>query len=87
MGIPLTLLGQRGTQAKTVHEFRRQLTHKSTLPVGTYDERLSTVEAARGLRAAGAKPSRDRARLDSASAAVVLQSYLDSAKRKRARRK
>jgi putative Holliday junction resolvase len=86
VGIPFTLSGQRGSQARAVDEFRRLLAKKSALPVATYDERLSTVEAARALRSAGVKPSRDRARLDSASAAVVLQSYLDAAQARRTRR-
>lgn len=87
VGIPLMLSGRRGTQARAVDEFRRRLAKKSPVPVETYDERLSTVEAARGLRSAGVKPSRDRARLDSASAAVVLQSYLGSAQGKRAQKR
>ena len=85
MGLPLTLEGRRGKQARAVDEFRRLLAAKSPVPVETYDERLSTVEAARGLRSAGVRASRDRGRLDSAAAAVVLQSYLDSAVYRRTR--
>jgi putative Holliday junction resolvase len=83
--MPLTLEGRRGKQARVVDEFRRMLAEKSPVPVETYDERMSTVEAARGLRSSGVQPSRDRARLDSAAAAVVLQAYLDSARFKRSR--
>lgn len=83
VGMPLTLAGRRGAQARAVDAFRRLLSQASPVPVATSDERLSTVEAARGLHAAGAQPSRDRARLDSAAAAVVLQSYLDSIALKR----
>ena len=86
VGLPLTLEGRRGKQAMAVDEFRRLLARKSPMPVEPYDERLSTVEAARGLRSAGVRPSRDRGRLDSAAAAVVLQSYIDSASYKRTRR-
>lgn len=78
VGLPLTLEGRAGAQARSVKEFCRALRAKTDLPVETYDERLSTVEATRGLRAAGVKASRDRGRLDSASAAVILQSYLES---------
>jgi putative Holliday junction resolvase len=78
VGLPLLLSGRRGPQARAVDAFRRLLAELSPVPVTTCDERLSTVEAARDLRAAGVRPSRDRARLDSAAAAVILQSYLDS---------
>jgi putative Holliday junction resolvase len=47
--------------------------------VALQDERLSTVEADRALRAAGAG-GRDRRRaVDRSAAAVILQSYLDRA--------
>jgi putative Holliday junction resolvase len=83
VGLPLTLAGRRGPQARAVDAFRRLLAQVSPVPVTARDERLSTVEAARDLQAAGIQPSRDRARLDSAAAAVVLQSYLDSTALKR----
>ena len=36
------------------------------------------MEAERLLRETGAEPSKDRARVDAAAAAVVLQAYLDA---------
>jgi len=83
VGLPLTLAGRTGAQARSVREFCGILRSRTDLPVETYDERLSTVEAARGLRAAGVRASRDRGRLDSASAAVILQSYLKSGSNRR----
>ena len=78
VGLPLSLDGTRGPQAQKVLRFTEALRAATILPVQTWDERYSTAEAERLLRAAGEEPSRDRARLDSAAAAVILQAYLDA---------
>ena len=78
VGMPLSLSGRRGAQAQEVARFVEALAAASSLPVTTFDERYSTVEASRLRRQVGAEPSRDRPRLDAAAAAVILQSYLDS---------
>ena len=78
VGMPLSMSGRRGPQAGRVAAFVRELSGRTDIPVTSLDERLSTVQAERLLRASGVEPSRDRARVDSAAAAVLLQSYLDS---------
>ena len=42
------------------------------------DERLSTVEASRRLRDGGVKARDQKAKIDGASAALLLQSWLDA---------
>ena len=44
-----------------------------------WDERLTTVEAARVLRASGISIEKRAAAVDRLSAVILLQSYLDSA--------
>ena len=78
VGMPLSLDGRVGPQARLVEGFVRVLAKESPVPVHTQDERFSTVEAERLLRQAGHQPSRERGLRDSASAAVILQTYLDS---------
>ena len=78
VGLPLELSGRRGTQAGRVSAFVRAMAERTQVPVETVDERYSTVQAQRQLRESGVKPSRDRARVDAAAAAIILQSYLDS---------
>ena len=78
VGLPLELSGRRGRQAGRVAAFARSLADRTTVPVETADERYSTVEAERRLRESGVQPSRDKARIDAAAAAVILQSYLDA---------
>jgi putative Holliday junction resolvase len=78
VGMPLSLSGEPGPQAERVRGFLEALRSSTPLPVEAWDERLSTAEAERLLREAGVKPSREKGRRDAASAAVILQSYLDS---------
>ncbi len=78
VGMPVSLNGTYGSQARRVQGFRRILIETTELVVESWDERFSTVEAERRLRESGVEPSRDRARLDSAAAAIILQSYLDA---------
>jgi putative Holliday junction resolvase len=46
--------------------------------VETFDERLTTVTAARSLRDAGRKSRNQRTRIDQSAAAVLLQAWLDT---------
>ena len=78
VGMPFTLKGKKGFQARQVEDFCKRLEEDGGLSVSTWDERFSTFEAERRLRAAGRKPSREKGRSDAAAAAVILQSYLDS---------
>ena len=77
VGLPLSMSGERGTQAHHVQSLAEALRVFLDVPVVFQDERLSTVEAERELRAAGVK-GRDRRRvIDRSAAAVILQAWLD----------
>ena len=82
VGLPLTLAGESGAQAGRTRRFVRDLRSRTEIPVRTVDERLSTVQARRLLdQSSGGERRgrrRDRGRVDSAAAAVILQAYLDS---------
>jgi putative Holliday junction resolvase len=80
VGLPLTLAGESRAQAGKVRQFVRELRSATSIPVVTIDERLSTVQAQRLLTDSdqGRRSNRDRGRIDSSAAAVILQSYLDS---------
>ena len=74
VGLPLTLSGREGEQARVAREYAEALRGLRGVRVVLWDERLSTVEARRRLGEAG-KPARGGA--DSEAAAIVLQSYLE----------
>ena len=78
VGLPLSLSGRPGVQARRVREFAEALGRRSAVQVVFRDERYSSVQAERLLRETGKSPSRDKGRVDSAAAAIILQSYLDS---------
>jgi len=78
VGVPYNMDGTVGPRASFSLAFCDALRNATDLPVEPWDERLSTVAAEQALGQSGRQPCRDRARLDSASAAVILQSYLDS---------
>ena len=67
VGLPLTLRGERGSQALETEEFVYALRALLEIPVETYDERFTTTLAA-GTR--GAAPE------DARAAAHLLESYL-----------
>jgi putative Holliday junction resolvase len=81
VGIPVSLDGELHAQGRVVQAFCNALRAACPMPVETWDESFSTVEAEELLRQAGAQPSRERGRVDAAAAAVLLQRYLDARRR------
>lgn len=77
VGHPLHMSGEAGMRAGQAETFAETLHAFLGMTVVLHDERLSTVEADRALKAAGAKPRRRRRAVDRSAAAVILQSYLD----------
>jgi putative holliday junction resolvase len=80
VGLPLSLSGQAGPAARAAldeTEALRALLQPFGVAVETADERFTTVEAERGMRAAGRTGKAARKVVDSAAAMVLLQSWLD----------
>lgn len=77
VGHPLLLSGERGTRARHAEAFADALRSVLDVPVVLHDERLTTAEAERGLREAGARGRRRRRAVDRSSATIILRSYLD----------
>ncbi len=77
VGMPVSLSGVKGFQAERVMRFIEALAGHTSIPVVTVDERFSSSEAEALLRQMGIEPSRNKGKVDSAAAALVLQSYLD----------
>jgi putative Holliday junction resolvase len=77
VGLPLEMSGEEGPAARRALGFAQELADATGLEIEMIDERLSTVEATRRLGDGGVKKKDQRARVDGASAAVILQSWLD----------
>jgi putative Holliday junction resolvase len=68
VGLPLTLRGEHGEQARVTEVFVRALREALDVPVETYDERFTTALAARGGGAGSSEDAR--------AAAHLLEGYL-----------
>ena len=80
VGMPYLASGCLGTQSDKTQQFIASLTKTTGLNIETVDERLSTIEARKRLHESPGRKNRikkDKGLLDSASAAVLLQTYLD----------
>jgi putative Holliday junction resolvase len=79
VGLPLSLSGRPGPAAAAAREFAGELVPVvAPVPVRLVDERLSTVSATHGLRAAGRTARSGRAVVDQAAAVVIVQYAVDS---------
>ena len=81
IGLPLKMDGTAGTAAQSAQLWAAQVAAAVAVPVELFDERLTTVQAQRGLHDAGRTVRSSRAVIDSASAVVLLQSYLDTSRK------
>ncbi len=77
VGLPRRLDGRHNEQTTRVLAFVEALGVATGLPVATQDERLTSVEAEQRLAEREASWRRRKTRLDAASAAIILQEYLD----------
>ena len=80
IGLPLLLSGEEGAQVRLVKSFVNLLNKKIDIPIYYIDERYSTVQAEDKLMNAGIRSSKNQKKIDSAAAAIILQSYLDKIK-------
>lgn len=78
VGLPRNMDGSYGPAARRVQEFVAVLRGALTVPVQTWDERLTSVQAQRLLHQGGTRSRQQRTKVDAAAAAVLLQSYLDA---------
>jgi putative holliday junction resolvase len=82
VGLPRTLRDAEGVAAVAARDYAGRLAIAvDPVPVRLLDERLTTVEAARGLRAAGRDAKSARGVVDAAAAVVLLQAALDAERR------
>jgi len=77
IGLPLTLKNTFSEQTKKVEKFVSLLNNKINIPILTYDERLTSIEAKRSLVNQGVKIKNKKGFVDMTAAAIFLQGYLD----------
>lgn len=79
VGLPRSLSGNDGKAAEIARDYAARLAQRiAPVDVRLVDERLSTVQAERGLQAAGVRSKAARGVIDAAAAVVILQHALDA---------
>jgi putative Holliday junction resolvase len=77
VGLPVNMDGTIGKQAEMIFQWIKTLKEKFSLPVETWDERLSTVEASKVLLEADLSRKKRKKVIDKLAAVLILQGYLD----------
>jgi putative Holliday junction resolvase len=77
VGLPYTMAGKEGFQARQVKKVAERLSKALNLAVVYVDERLTSVEAEQLIHAERRAPSRNKALIDRKAAAIILQQWLD----------
>ena len=78
VGMPRNMDGSYGPAAEQVREFVEMLEKRLSVPVKTWDERLTTAQAEKLLLQADVSRKKRKKKVDQIAAAILLQSYLDS---------
>ncbi len=77
LGLPRNMDGSEGPRCQSTRAFARNLAARTDLPIGFWDERLSTVAAERALIEADLTRKRRAQVIDAVAAAYILQGALD----------
>lgn len=77
VGLPKNMDGSEGGRVDTVRAFVDILKTMTDIPVDFCDERMSTMQAYRFLDGSGTFGKRRKESIDTLSAEIILQSYID----------
>lgn len=83
MGNPVNMNGTRGERSQKVEAFAERLREVSGLPVTLFDERCTTMQAHTILSFTDTRGKKRKNTVDTLSAEIILQNYLDQRKMKR----
>jgi putative holliday junction resolvase len=78
VGVPRNMDGTYGPAAEKARKFVEQLKGALTIPIRTWDERLTSVQANKAMIQGGLRREERKLKADQTAAAILLQSYLDS---------
>ena len=78
VGLPKNMDGSQGESAQNATAFAKELQTATGLPVVLWDERLTTASAIGFLNETNVRGKKRKAVVDTVSAVIILQDYLDS---------
>lgn len=76
VGYPINMDGSAGARAQCCRDFAQSLRELTPVPVTLWDERSTTVTAARYLNDTDTRGKRRKQVIDAVAATVILESYL-----------
>lgn len=77
LGLPMNMDGSEGPRCQSTRAFARNLSQLTDIPIGFWDERLSTVAAEKALLEADTTRKRRGQVIDHVAAGYILQGALD----------
>jgi len=80
IGNPVNMNGTYGPRCEKIAAFADLVRTKTTIPVTLFDERLTTVSAHQYLNETNIKSKKRKQVIDSLSAEIILQNYMDAEK-------
>lgn len=81
-GLPYSMDGSLGFQARQVQKFANRLAKAIELPIEYVDERLTSFQAEQLIIAENRSPSRNKGLIDRKAASLILQQWLDTQRAK-----
>lgn len=81
VGLPLNMDGSYSAKTREIVGFVDELSKATNIPVKTWDERLTSMQAERVLLEADVSWGKRKKVTDKLAAQIILQSYLDSRKK------
>lgn len=81
VGLPLNMNGTYSGKTKEAVSFADELMKTVSVPIKTWDERLTSIQADRAMLEGDMSRAKRRKLSDKLAAQIILQSYLDSRKR------
>ena len=77
LGLPMNMDGSEGPRCQATRAFARNLAARCDLPIGFWDERLSSVAAERAMLEADMSRAKRAEAIDHVAAGYILQGALD----------
>ena len=77
IGLPKNMDGSEGPRADVIKAFRDLLAELTEIPIDFYDERMTTMVAYRFLGETGTYGKKRKETVDTLSAQIILQNYID----------
>ena len=77
IGLPKNMDGSEGERAEKIRMFADMVKQFTDIPIDFFDERMSTMAAYRFLDSTGTYGKKRKETIDTLSAEIILQGYLD----------